>query len=70
VLELDAACPFDVTVISFDQMGPISLKPIQGSGWARRQRPERLRATDNRKHGIRYVFGALDVHRDRLYARI
>jgi len=32
-----------------------------------------LRAADNgdsRKHGFRYIFGALDVHRDRLYARM
>jgi transposase len=70
VLELYAAQPFDGPVISFDQMGPISLKPIQGAGWAPRKRPGRLRATYNRKHGIRYIFGALDVHRDRLYARM
>jgi hypothetical protein len=70
VLELYAACPVDGPVISFDQMGPISLKPIQGAGWAPRVLPERLRATYNRKHGIRYIFGALDVHRDRLYARM
>ncbi len=70
VLELYSAAPFDGPVISFDQMGPISLKPIQGAGWAPRKRPERLRATYNRKHGIRYIFGALDVHRDRLYARM
>jgi hypothetical protein len=30
----------------------------------------RLRATYNRQHGIRYIFAALDVHRDRLYARM
>jgi transposase len=70
VLELYGAAPIDGPVISFDQMGPISLKPIQGAGWALRKRPERLRATYNRKHGIRYIFGALDVHRDRLYARM
>ena len=70
VLELYQAAPFDGPVISFDQMGPISLKPIQGAGWAKRKRPERLRATYNRNHGIRYIFGALDVHRDRLYARM
>ena len=70
VLELYDAPPFDGPVISFDQMGPISLKPIQDAGWAKQKRPERLRATYNRKHGIRYVFGALDVHRDRLYARM
>ena len=70
MLELYAAAPLDGPVISFDQMGPISLKPIQGAGWAPRKLPERLRATYNRKHGIRYIFGAHDVHRDRLYARM
>ncbi len=70
VLELYRAAPIDGPVISFDQMGPISLKPIQGASWARRKRPGRLRATYNRRHGIRYIFGALDVHRDRLYARM
>jgi hypothetical protein len=70
VLELYAACPFNGRMISFDQMGPISLELIQGAGWARRKRPGRLRATYNRKHGIRYIFGALDVHRDRLRARM
>jgi transposase len=70
VLELYAAQPFDGPVISFDQMGPISLKPIQGASWRPLKLPERLRATYNRKHGIRYIFGALDVHRDRLHARM
>ena len=70
MLELYEAAPFDGPVISFDQLGPISLIPIHGTSWARRHRPQRLRATYNRKHGIRYIFGALDVHRDRLYARM
>ncbi len=70
VLELYNAAPFDGPVISFDQMGPISLKPIQGASWRPRKLSERLRATYNRRHGIRYIFGALDVHRDRLYARM
>lgn len=30
----------------------------------------RLRATYNPKHGIRYILGAPDVQRDRLYAKI
>lgn len=68
VLALYAAPPQDGPVISFDQMGPISLRPTQGAGWAARGRPERLRATYNRRHGIRYVFGALDVHADHLRA--
>jgi hypothetical protein len=51
VLELYAAAPFDGPVISFDQMGPISLKPIQGAGWRPRKLPERLRATYNASTG-------------------
>jgi DDE superfamily endonuclease len=57
-------------VISFDQLGPLSLRPTHGSGWARRRRPERQRATFNRRHCVRYGFGALDVHADRLRLRL
>jgi hypothetical protein len=57
-------------VIAFDQMGPLSLRPMAGAGWAPRGRPERQRATYHRRHGTRYVFGAYDVHRDRLSVRL
>lgn len=71
VLELTAAPPPDGgAVIAFDQMGPISLRPMAGSGWAPRKRPERQRATYHRRHGIRYVMGAYDVHEDRLRVRL
>lgn len=59
VLELRAAPPPDGgAVIAFDQMGPINLRPMAGTGWAMRKRPERQRATYNRRHGVRYVMGA------------
>ena len=45
VLSLYARAPERAVVICFDQMGPISLRPTHGSGWARRRRPEWLRAT-------------------------
>ena len=70
VLALYEACPEDGAVVSFDQMGPISLRPTQGAGWAPSGRPERRRATFNRRHGTRYVFGAYDVHADRLRTRL
>jgi transposase len=69
VIALYKQAPNDGVVISFDQMGPISLRPHAGSGWAKRKRPERQRATFNRRHGTRYVFGAYDVHADRLRPR-
>ncbi|MCA1699071.1 MAG: IS630 family transposase, partial [Actinobacteria bacterium] len=70
VLGLYAKAPDDGVVVSFDQMGPISLRPTAGSGWAPRKRPERQRATFNRRHGVRYVMGAFDVHADRLRVRL
>ncbi|MGH3101459.1 MAG: IS630 family transposase, partial [Thermoleophilia bacterium] len=70
VLALYAEPPEDGVVISFDQMGPISLRPTAGTGWAPRRRPERQRATYHRRHGTRYVFGAYDVHADRLRVRL
>lgn len=71
VLELTAAPPPDGgAVIAFDQMGPISLRPMAGAGWAPRKRPERQRATYHRRHGTRYIFGAYDVHADRLRVRL
>jgi DDE superfamily endonuclease len=69
VLALYAAAPADAVVASFDQMGPISLRPTAGAGWAPRKRPERQRATYTRRHGTRSVFGAYDVHADRLRVR-
>lgn len=71
VLELCAAPPSDGgAVIAFDQMGPISLRPMAGAGWAPKGLPERQRATFHRRHGIRYVMGAYDVHDDRLRTRL
>jgi transposase len=71
VLELKAAPPANGgAVIAFDQMGPISLRPMAGAGWAPIKRPERQRATYHRRHGVRYVIGAYDVHDDRLRVRL
>jgi transposase len=71
VLELTAAPPPDGgAVLAFDQMGPISLRPMAGAGWASQRRPERQRATYNRRHGVRYIMGAYDIHDDRLRVRL
>lgn len=70
ILALCERPPADGVVVSFDQMGPVSLRPTPGAGWAPRGRPERQRADYNRRHGTRYVFGAYDVHDDRLRTRL
>jgi transposase len=69
ILELYRSPPANGVVISFDEKGPESLCPRHGSGWARRGRPERHRATYTRRQGIRYLVGALDVHADYLRIR-
>jgi transposase len=69
VLALYRERPENGVVISFDEMGPVSLCPHQGRGWARRRRPQRQRATYSRRHGVRYLVGALDVHADYLRIR-
>src|SRR5712691_4402011 len=69
ILALYREKPRNGVVISFDEKGPESLCPKHGRGWARRGRPERHRATFNRRHGIRYLVGALDVHADYLRIR-
>lgn len=70
VLSLYRAKPEDGVVVCFDEMGPIQRIPHQGSGWAPSKRPERLRATYKRLDGVRYLFGAYDVHADRLHGRL
>jgi len=69
ILALYREQPKNGVVISFDEKGPESLCPKHGRGWTRRGRPERHRATFNRRHGIRYLVGALNVHADYLRIR-
>jgi transposase len=57
-------------VVSFDECGPISLKPHPGQGWFATNRPARQRATYNRHHGTRKFLGAFDVGADRLWGRL
>ena len=70
VLSLYRAKPDDGVVVCFDEMGPIQRIPHHGSGWAPEKLPERLRATYSKKDGVRYLFGAYDVHADRLHGRL
>ena len=70
VIALCKRPPKNSAVIAFDQMGPISLRPTHGAGWAPKGRPERHRATFNRRAGVRYGFGAYDLGSDRLRLRL
>ena len=50
--------------------GPGQPAPDARGGLGAAGRPERQRADYNRRHGTRYVFGAYDVHADRLRVRL
>lgn len=60
----------DGVVVSFDECGPISLKPHAGQGWFTKKRPARQRATYHRHHGVRKLLGAYDVGADRLWGHL
>ena len=66
-------------VVCVDEFGPLNLQPRPGRQWAaisgnakepgREPRP-RMRATYNRTGGVRHLFAAYDLGRDRLYGHI
>lgn len=60
----------DGVVVSFDECGPISLKPHAGRGWFAKKRPARQRATYHRTHGVRKLMGAYDVGADRFWGHL
>lgn len=60
----------DGVVVSFDECGPISLRPWPGSCWARAKRTQLTRATYRRLMGVRYLFGAYDVGADKLWGAL
>lgn len=66
-------------VFCMDEFGPLNLQPHPGRQWAERggkgkdldrePRPRR-RATYTRPHGVRHLFAAYDLARDKLYGHI
>jgi transposase len=72
----------DPTVVfSVDEFGPLNLLPRPGRQWApvvhrgvkgspASPRRRRRRATYKRTKGVRHLFGALDMNRDRLYGHV
>jgi transposase len=68
-----------VVVLCVDEFGPLNLQPHPGRQWAERggkhKDPEReprprRRATYTRPHGVRHLFAAYDLGKDKFYGRI
>lgn len=58
---------FPDRVFSFDEFGPLGIRPTAGSCWAGRRHPDRLPATCHRTQGVRYFHGCYSVGDDRLW---
>lgn len=70
VLQLYDHPPADGRVICVDEFGPLNLLPRPGRGWFPTRKLTRLRATYTRTHGVRHMFGALDLASGHLLYRI
>jgi transposase len=68
-------------VFSMDEFGPLNLLPRPGKQWApvvsrastgnpRKPRRRRRRATYRRTQGVRHLFAALDMNRDKIYGHV
>ena len=51
---------------AFDEFGPLTIKPVGGSAWAPRGKPQRLRANYHKPHGSRQLYAWYSIGADRL----
>ena len=51
---------------TFDEFGPLTIKPVGGTAWAPEGRPERLRANYHKPHGSRQLFAWYSIGADQL----
>jgi transposase len=60
ILDLYANPPEGSRLLCLDEFGPLNLQPRLGHGWHPMKRPARLRATYNRRGGVRHLLAAYD----------
>lgn len=54
-------------VFAFDEFGPLALHPIAGCCWAKKKRPQRLRANYHKHCGVRQFHACYSVGDDELF---
>ncbi len=52
---------------AFDEFGPLTIRPVQGSGWAPATKPQRQPANYHKLHGVRQFHGCYSVGDDTLF---
>ena len=55
---------------AFDEFGPLTIKPVGGSAWAPRGKPDRLRANYHKPHGSRQLYAWYSIGADQLHGTI
>jgi len=55
---------------AFDEFGPLTIKPVGGSAWARRGKPARLRANYHKPHGSKQFYAWYAIGADQLHGTI
>jgi transposase len=55
---------------AFDEFGPLTIRPVGGSAWAPRGKPQRLRANYHKPHGSRQLFACYSIGGDYLWGDI
>jgi transposase len=55
---------------AFDEFGPLTIKPVGGSAWAPKGKPQRLRANYHKPHGSRQLFACYSISGDYLWGAI
>jgi len=56
--------------ISFDEFGPLEIRPQPGQGWCHTDHPKRLPATYTRPHGVQHWLAFYDVHQKKLWGYV
>jgi transposase len=54
-------------VFAFDEFGPLAIRPVGGSAWAKRNRPQRQPANYHRLQGVRQFHACYSVGDDELW---
>lgn len=56
--------------VSFDEFGPLEIRPQPGQVWCHTDHPKRLPATYTRPHGVQHWLAFYDVHQKKLWGYV
>ena len=57
-------------VLSYDEFGPLEVKPEKGANWALQGEPDLVPATYHRTEGVRHLHAAYDLSEDKMYGHM